>query len=91
METILIVNHEVANFETWQEAFYAGTGMRDQAGIHVIGVYRDLSNENIVTVISEAPSPEVARAFIDHPEMKTVWEKIGIIGTPEITLMRKAI
>jgi len=80
METIIIVTHEVENFARWQEEFYAGAGMRHDAGIIILGVYRDLSNTNMITVISEAPSPEVAEAFIHDPEIKTVWERVGIAG-----------
>jgi hypothetical protein len=91
METIIIVSHEVKSFSLWEEAFYAGSGMRDQAGLNVLGVYRDISNENVITVISEAPSPEVAAAFTDQPELKSLWEKIGIIGDPDIRIMKKVI
>ena len=91
MKTILIVTHEVKDFTAWQEVYFAGTGMRDEAGLNVLGVYRNISNENIITVISEVPSQEVARAFIDNPEMKAVWQKIGIIGTPEINILTKAL
>ena len=89
METIIIVTHEVREYEKWEEAFYAGAGMRHDAGLIVLGVYRDLSNENIITVISEAPTPEVAAAFTGDPGMKAIWAEIGVIGEPEIRILRK--
>ena len=89
METIIIVSHEVQRFETWQEAFYARAHIRHEAGILTLGVYRDLENENYITVVSEAPSPEVAAAFIDNPELKALWKEIGIIGEPSTRIMKK--
>jgi hypothetical protein len=40
METLLIISHEVKNFDTWKTAFEAGEPMRTQAGVKVKGVYR---------------------------------------------------
>lgn len=90
METTIIVSQEVRSFAIWQEAFFEGAGMRADAGINVIGAYQDVNNENRVTVISEAPSAEVAEAFIYNPEMKVLWEKIGIIGEVEVKVLKKA-
>ncbi|MCX6285647.1 MAG: hypothetical protein NTY96_00855 [Bacteroidetes bacterium] len=91
METTIIVSQEVKSYPVWQDAFYAGAGMREQAGINVLGVYQDMNNKNRITVISEAPSPEVAEAFIFNPEIKTIWEKIGVIGETQINILNKVI
>jgi len=91
METTIIVSHEVRNFTVWQEAFFAGAGMRADAGINVLGAYHDVNNEKRVTVISEAPSAEVAEAFIFNPEMRILWEKIGVVGEVEVKVLKKVI
>jgi len=89
MEVTIIVSLLVSDFSLWQEGFFSGAAMRDEAGIQVLGVYRDLENGNSVTVVTEAPSAEVAEAFIFSPELRMIWEKIGVIGEPKISVLRR--
>lgn len=87
METLLIVSHEVKNFDTWKTAFDAGETTRAQFGVTIKGVYRSPENENWITVISEAPSPEAAKSLITDPTLRTSMENSGVISTPEFKIL----
>jgi quinol monooxygenase YgiN len=87
METLLIISHEVKNFDTWKTAFEAGEPMRAEAGVKIKGVYRSQDNENMVTVISQAPSAEVAKALINNPALKAGMAEAGVISAPEFKIL----
>jgi hypothetical protein len=87
METLMIISHEVKNFDTWKTAFDAGETTRAQFGVTIKGVYRSPENENWITIISEAPSTEAARSLITNPNLKTEMESAGVISTPEIKIL----
>lgn len=87
METLLIISHEVKNFDTWKKGFEAGEPTRAQAGVKIKGIYRSSENENMVTVISEAPSKEAAKALFANPTLKAEMEKAGVISAPEVKIL----
>jgi len=87
METLLIISHEVKNFDTWKTAFEAGEPLRAEAGVKVKGVYRAADQENMVTVITQAPNAEVAKALFSNPALKADMEKAGVISVPEIKIL----
>ena len=64
--------------------------MRAQAGITVKGVYQSADDENAVTIISEVPTPEVAKAIFSSAAMKEAMQKSGVISAPEIKILTSA-
>jgi hypothetical protein len=87
METLLIISHEVKNFDTWKTAFDKGETTRAQFGVTIKGVYRSPENENWITVISEAPSAEAAKSLITNPSLRTEMESAGVISTPDVKIL----
>jgi quinol monooxygenase YgiN len=55
----------------------------------VTGVYADVNNPNMISVIGEFPSAAAADAFTTSPLLKDVMEKAGVIGKPEIKVLAK--
>ncbi|MES2589047.1 MAG: hypothetical protein V4622_08705 [Bacteroidota bacterium] len=86
-KVVLQVTHQVKSYADWKKGFDAGKKDRDNAGIKTIGVYTSVENLNLVTVIGEAPSIEVAKGFLGNPELKASMEKIGVISAPEIKIL----
>jgi hypothetical protein len=89
MATTIINSHKVGNFTKWLHGFEQGKAMREQAGIKVQGVYRSVDDQNYVTVISEVPNADMARAIFSAPAMKEAMEKSGMSGKPEIMILQQ--
>ncbi len=89
MATTIINSQKVANFAKWKQGFEAGQVMREQAGIKIIGIYQSVDDENSITVISEVPNPDMARAIWSAPAMKEAMEKSGVISLPEIKILNQ--
>lgn len=85
----MIVSHEVQDFAKWKAIFDGHEADRTKAGVKVIGVYQSVDNANFVTVISEVPNAETAKAFGTNPDMKTTMEKAGVISKPEVKVLNQ--
>jgi hypothetical protein len=91
MATTIITSQKVENFTKWMQGFEAGKGMRTQAGITIKGVYQSVDDENSVTIISEVPNADMAKAILAAPAMKEAMEKSGVISTPQIQILNQTI
>lgn len=91
MSTTIINSHKVENFAKWKQGFDEGAQMREQLGINIKGVFQSIEDENHVTIISEMPSPEIARAVLSSPELKAAGQKSGVISAPEIKMLFQVI
>lgn len=89
MATTIINSHKVENFVKWKQGFDMGAAMRKELGIIIKGVFQSTEDENHVTVISEMPSVEIARAILSSPELKAAEQKSGVISTPEIKILNQ--
>lgn len=87
MAITVINTHKVSDFSKWKEGFEAGAGMRKQVGINITGVFQHAEDANEVTVISEFPDLETAKAILASPGMKETMQKNGAIEEPRITFL----
>lgn len=90
MATTIIASHKVENFDTWKKAFEEGADMRTQAGVIIQGVYQEENDPNMVTIISEVPNVEMAKAMMESPALKEGMAKGGVLGAPTITYLIKS-
>jgi quinol monooxygenase YgiN len=86
----VIVTHEVKDYATWRKGYDADETNRQKAGFRVRGVYADVKNPNLVSIIGEFPSVAAAEAFTTSPKLKEVMEKAGVIGMPEVKILTRA-
>lgn len=91
MATTIINSHQVEDFAKWKQGFDAGADMRTQVGIVIKGVYQTVNDENLVIIISEVESPDVAMALMSNPEMQEAMKKVGVISTPEIKILNEIL
>jgi hypothetical protein len=89
MATTIINSHRVECFTKWKEGFDAGANMRKDLGIIIKGVFQSTDDENYVTIISEMPGPETAKAILSSPELKAAGQKAGVISAPEIKMLNQ--
>jgi quinol monooxygenase YgiN len=81
----VIVSHEVKDYAVWRKGYDADEANRKKAGFKVSGVYTDVKNPNVVTIIGEFSGVAAADAFFSNPMLKDVMEKAGVVGKPTIT------
>jgi hypothetical protein len=86
----VIVTHEVKDYAAWRKGFDADEGNRTKAGFKVKGVFADVKNPKIVSIIGEFPSAEAAEGFTQSPKLKEVMEKAGVVGKPEVKVLTVA-
>ena len=91
MATTIINSHKVENFGKWKQGFDAGAAMRKELGIIIKGVFQSAEDENHVTIISEMPSPEIAKAILSSPKLRVAEQQSGVISTPEIKILNQII
>ena len=85
----VILSHEVKNFSEWKKVFDADETNRQQAGVKTHGIYTAVDNPNLVSVINEIPSLEALNEMMSNPDMKAKMEAAGVIGMPEVKILKK--
>jgi hypothetical protein len=83
---VIIVSHEVADFEEWKKRFDAGKGNREKAGLTERYVMRDVEKPNFVIVVLESSSVENAKKFVSGAAFKERIKKASASGTAEIKI-----
>ncbi len=89
MATTIINSQKVESFAKWKQGFEAGESMREQAGIIIKGIYQSVDDENSITIISEVPTPEMAKAIFSSAAMIDAMEKSGVVSIPEIKILNQ--
>jgi quinol monooxygenase YgiN len=86
----VVVSHEVKDYAVWKKGYDAHQPVRKAGGFKVSGVYSDVKNPNLVTVIGQFPNAAAAEAFFANPEMKETMSKLGVVGKPEMKILAPA-
>ena len=81
---IMVVNHEVENYERWKGGFDQYPPSR--GGARFWHVNRNVDNPNNVTVICGWDTLDAAVAFRDDPELKNGMDRAGVIGSPRFEI-----
>lgn len=89
MTTTLIVSIKVEDYGKWKMAFDEAASMREKLGIKMLGIYRDIDDEHRVSLISEYPSLEMAKAVLASPEWEAAQKRAGVIGGFEVKYFNK--
>jgi hypothetical protein len=85
----VIVQHEVKDFTEWKKIFDADESNRIKAGVKLAGLYTSVKDPNDVTMIFEAPSPELFDIMMRDPERQNDIKKAGVISVPVASILNK--
>jgi hypothetical protein len=80
----LTVHFKVKDFNAWRASYNGNEKNRVSAGITNGRVFRSPDNPNEVVILADAADVSKARTWLGSPEMKTVMEKGGVLGSPSI-------
>jgi len=81
----VLIQHPVADFDTWYAAFQTHEGARRANGIVGHHINRAEDDPNLVTLYLAVADLEKARAFASSDEVKAIMQGGGVTAPPEIT------
>lgn len=90
MSTMLLISHEVRDYDAWKPGFDANQTARDAAGFTLAFVGQDSVNPNIVHAGFHVPSASAAHAFIDSPGVKAAMAAAGVISEVDARIVEIA-
>lgn len=85
----VIIQHEVRDFTEWKKTFDADESNRVEAGVNLMGLFTSVKNPNDVTMIFEAPNPELFGQMMSDPTRQKDMEKAGVISVPSASILKK--
>ena len=80
----LTLHFKVKDFNTWQTSYNGNEKNRASAGITKSKVFRSADDQNDVVILQDVTDVARARAWYGSSEMKSVMEKSGVVGSPNI-------
>jgi hypothetical protein len=84
--TLIIVSHEVADFNAFKKGFDAGKDNRAKVGLTDRYLMRDANKPNFVIVVLESASVEGAKKYVSDPGFLARVKKASVSGTAEIKI-----
>jgi hypothetical protein len=73
----LRIEHPVANFERWKQAFDADPVGREQSGVRRFRILRGADNPNWVLIDLEFDTADEARAL--HARLLKLWSRVDVM------------
>lgn len=84
---IIMIQHPVANFDTWKTAYTAHDSMRQAYGLTHFLFGRGTDDSKMVLVINKMNDVRKAKDFSNLPELTDAMEKAGVTGTPTFSFL----
>jgi heme-degrading monooxygenase HmoA len=85
----LLIRHKVEDYETWKSMYDEHAATRKAAGSQGARLLRNTADGNEVVAIITWLNLEQAEAFSNSPDLHTVMQKAGVIGTPELIYLEE--
>ena len=81
--TTAVVKMRVGSYDDWKPVFDQARELRNKHGGRAHRVLQGVEDPNEITVVTEWPSREAARAFLSDPELREAMQRAGVSGQPE--------
>jgi quinol monooxygenase YgiN len=85
----VFLRHKISDYAAWRKVYDAAGPMKKAGGVIGEAVYQSADDPNDITVTHEFATIEVAKAYLDNPELKQAIQKAGVIGAPTVWLTNK--
>jgi quinol monooxygenase YgiN len=86
----MIVRHEVADYAAWRRVYEEVDTLRRECGIVGHAVDQEWDRPNQVVVYHQADDRAALETFVGSDELKSAMERGGVVGPPEVHLVRHA-
>jgi len=85
----LLVRHRVADFDRWYKVFKSHAEAQREAGFSDFQLLRDAKDPNIIVCLFKVDDMDKARAFTQSGDSQRAQKNSGVIGPPEILLLKE--
>jgi hypothetical protein len=85
-----IVQHHVADYDTWFLVFTEHQAVRQQHGATGHSVNRSVADPNTLVIVNEFATLEGALAFTQDPSLPAAMERGGVDGAPQVWIVEEA-
>jgi len=85
--TTVSVHIKVADYTNWRKEYDSMDGTRRQFGATSDRVVRAASDPNEITVLTEWPSIEQAKAYTASPDLKAAMQRGGVVSQPDVAFL----
>ena len=83
----MIINHQVADFDTWLPFYEAHGPVRSAAGVTTSIVWQAQDDPNNVYILMKGASVEAFTAFTQSEELKARMQAAGVVGPPTFAIL----
>lgn len=83
--TCVLVQHNVADFDTWKTAFKKDAERRKKAGIAEKLILRGAADPNFITVVFELENVKTGKDFFTDPKTADLMGAAGVTSKPAFT------
>jgi hypothetical protein len=87
---ILMVEHRVADWDTWKRGFEAHRDVQERHGATGYLIYRRQDDPAVVAVLMQFPSREALEGFMNDASLADSMERAGVVGVPQIRTYTEA-
>ncbi|MGZ3418651.1 MAG: hypothetical protein ACXVEF_32920 [Polyangiales bacterium] len=85
---MMLVTHEVKDYDAWKKGYDAHKSARDAAGLVDAFLGRDSAKPNLVHIGFRVPTLAAAQGFANDPGLKEAMMKAGVVGPPDIRFVQ---
>lgn len=78
------IRHSVTDYAKWKSVY--DTFLPTTAGARYARVNRSVEDPNLVTVVAGFDTLELAKTFLDNPNLKAKMTEAGVVGSPRIEI-----
>ncbi len=83
----VMVEFEVADFAKWKAVFDSGDGLRMNAGVKSVSIYRGEDKPNRIQVVMEGEDEKKLMMLNSSPELRDLQVKSGVMGRPSTYML----
>lgn len=87
---LVIVNHQVKDYDAWRPFFDRDIPRRKEAGITSEEVYCSKEDPNNLYLIFNTNDVAKFEAMFQNPDLRAVMEEAGVISEPKATILEEA-
>jgi quinol monooxygenase YgiN len=85
--TTLSVHHKIADYPKWRAVFDEMDPLRRQFGETGYRVFRSAADPLELTIHTDWPSLEQARAYATSPDLKAGMQNAGVVSQPDVAFL----
>ena len=86
----LFVRHTVHSYRAWRAVYDNFDATRRSMGVTAHAVYRNVDDENDITISHDFETLEAARVLTGSSELREAMGKAGVAGAPQIWFVQEA-